>query len=128
MIDRLSTTASIAVRQAGAYTDLILSDLDVSSRLVRRRVVWAAVTLLALHLALMMGSVLIVALSWDSQYRLWVVAGLFVGYAIAAIVAAWRLGIVNSGAPGVLSQTAREWAKDRHLLEELLARQRAEAR
>jgi uncharacterized membrane protein YqjE len=128
MIDRLSTTAAIAVRQAGAYTDLILSDLDVSSRLVRRRVVWAAVTLLALHLALIMGSLLLIALSWESQYRLWAIAALFLGYAAVAVVSAWRLGIVNSGAPGVLSQTAREWAKDRHLLEELLARQRAEAR
>ena len=128
MIDRLSTTAAIAVRQAGAYTDLILSDLDVTSRRLRRRVVWAAVTLLALHLAVVMASGLVIALSWDSQYRLWVIAALLVGYAAVAAGSAWKLGGLDAGAPGVLSQTAREWAKDRHLLEELLARQRAEAR
>jgi uncharacterized membrane protein YqjE len=128
MIDRLSTTAAIAVRQAGAYTDLILSDLDVSSRLVRRRVAWGATALLSVHLALVMGCALLVALSWNSQYRLWAIAGLFLGFVVVAAASVWRLGVVDAGAPGVLAQTAREWAKDRRVLEELLVQQRAAAR
>ena len=64
MIDRLSTTAAIAVRQAGAYTDLILSDLEVSSGLVRRRIAFGAVAVLAVHLALVMVCALLVAVSW----------------------------------------------------------------
>jgi uncharacterized membrane protein YqjE len=128
MIDRLSTTAAIAVRQAGAYTDLILSDLDVSSRLVRRRVAWGVTALLSVHLALVMGCALLVALSWNSQYRLWAIAGLFLGFVVVAAASVWRLGVVDAGAPGVLAQTAREWAKDRRVLEELLMQQRAAAR
>jgi uncharacterized membrane protein YqjE len=128
MIDRLSTTAAIAVRQAGAYTDLILSDLDVSSRLVRRRVSWAALALLSVHTAAVLGCTLIVAMTWDTPYRLWVIAGLFLGFVVVAATSVWRLGVVDAGAPGVLAQTAREWAKDRRVLEELLAQQRAQAR
>lgn len=128
MIDRLSTTAAIAVRQAGAYTDLILSDLEVSSGLVRRRIAFGAVAVLAVHLALVMVCALLVAVSWDSAYRVWVIAGLTLGFAAIAAAALWRLTALDASAPGVLQQTAREWAKDRRLLEQLLAQQRAEAR
>lgn len=128
MIDRLTTTAAIAVRQAGAYTDLILNDLEVSSGLVRRRLACGVVAVVAVHLALVMTCALLVALSWDSAYRLWAIAGLILAFAVTAAVAVWRLSMLEAGAPGVLQQTAREWAKDRRLLEQLLAQQRAEAR
>ena len=128
MIDRLATTAAIAVRQAGAYTDLILSDLDASSRLVRRRLAFGTLAVLSAQLAAVMGCALVVAVSWYSVYRLWVIAGLLVGFAALAAALLWRLSVLEAGAPGVLQQTAREWAKDRRILEELLAQQRAEVR
>jgi uncharacterized membrane protein YqjE len=128
MIDRLSTTAAIAVRQAGAYTDLILSDLDVSSKLVRRRIACGALAVLSVQLAVAMGCALVVAMSWDSAYRLWVIAGLSVGFTALAAALLWRLSVLEAGAPAVLQQTAREWAKDRRILEELLSQQRAEVR
>jgi uncharacterized membrane protein YqjE len=128
MIDRLSTTAAIAVRQAGAYTELILSDLDASSRLVRRRIAFGSLAVLAAQLAVVMACALVVAVSWYSAYRLWVIAGLLVGFAALAAALLWRLSVLEAGAPGVLQQTAREWAKDRRILEELLAQQRAEVR
>ena len=68
------------------------------------------------------------ALSWDSAYRLWTIAGLILAFAVTAALSVWRLTVLEAGAPGVLQQTAREWAKDRRLLEQLLAQQRAEAR
>lgn len=123
MIDRLSTTAAIAVRQAGAYSDLILSDLEVSSGLVRRRVACGVVAILALHLAAVMSCALLVILSWGSAYRLWVIGGLILAFALVAAISVWRLRVLEAGAPGMLQQTAREWAKDRHLLEQLLAQQ-----
>jgi uncharacterized membrane protein YqjE len=128
MIDRLSTTAAIAVRQAGAYTDLILSDLDVSSRVVRRRLAFGALAVLSAHLALVAACAFVVAASWHSEYRLWVMGGLVGGFAVIAAASVWRLAVLDAGAPAVLQQTAREWAKDRRLLEELLSQQRAEAR
>ena len=128
MIDRLSTTAAIAVRQAGAYTDLVLSDLEVTSRVVRRRLAFGALAVLSGHLALVAACALAVAASWHSAYRLWVIAGLVAGFAAVAAASLWRLAVLDAGAPGLLQQTAREWDKDRRLLEELLSQQREEGR
>jgi uncharacterized membrane protein YqjE len=127
MIDRLSTAASIAVRHVGAYTDLILSDLDVASEGVRRRLVATSVMVAAIVLAVVMACVWVMAAAWDTRARLWVIAGLLGFFLAMAAAALWRLNVLEAAAPSVLSQTAREWAKDRKLLEELLARERAEA-
>jgi uncharacterized membrane protein YqjE len=127
MIDRLSTAASIAVRHVGAYTDLILSDLDVASEGVRRRLAATSVMVTAIVLAVEMACVWVMAAAWDTRARLWVIAGLLGFFLVMAAAAFWRLNVLESAAPSVLSQTAREWAKDRKLLEELLARDRAEA-
>jgi uncharacterized membrane protein YqjE len=127
MIDRLSAIASIAVRHAGAYTDLILSDLDTASAALRQRLLAAAVMVCALVFAILMGCVWLIAATWDTAARFWVIAGLlglFLGIAAAAF---WRLTLLTAGAPGVLPLTAGEWAKDRRLLEEQFERGRAQA-
>src|ERR1700730_11391109 len=127
MIDRLSTAASIAVRHVGAYTDLILSALDVASEGVRRRLVATSVMAVAMVLAAAIACVWVMAATWDTRARLWVIAVLLGSFLVMAAAAFWRLNVLEAAAPNVLSQTAREWAKDRKLLEELLARERAEA-
>lgn len=128
MMDRIANTAAIAVRQAGAYTDLILSDLDVSSRLVRRRVALGTIAVLAIQAMVIVISVSAIALSWGTGYRLWVIGALLLVFAAIAAGAAWRLSVLDASAPAMLQQTAGEWAKDRRVLEELLARQQARAR
>ncbi len=127
MIDRLSTAAAIAVRHAGAYTDLILSDLEVCSASARRQVVCAAAALLAAHLTLLLACALLVVLSWESAYRLWVIAGLIAVFGGTTAAALWRLRVLAAAAPVALQKSAHEWAKDRRLLEELLSRQKAAA-
>jgi len=127
MIERLSAVATIAVRHAGAYTDLILSDLDAASAALRQRLLAAAVLACALVCAVLMGCVWLIAATWDTVARFWVIAGLFGLFLAIAAAALWRLNRLAAGAPGVLPQTAGEWAKDRRLLEELIERERAEA-
>jgi uncharacterized membrane protein YqjE len=127
MIDRLSAVAAIAVRHAGAYTDLILSDLDAASAALGRRLLAAAVMACALVFAILMGCVWLIAATWETVARYWVIAGLLGLFLAIAAAAFWRLKLLTAGAPGVLPQTAGEWAKDRRLLEELLERERAEA-
>jgi uncharacterized membrane protein YqjE len=127
MIERLSTVATIAVRHAGAYTDLILSDLDAASAALGQRLLAAAVMAGALVFAILMGCVWLIAATWDTVARYWVIAGLLGLFLAVAAAAYWRLRLLTAGAPGVLPQTAGEWAKDRRLLEELLERERAEA-
>ena len=127
MIERLSAVASIAVRHAGAYTDLILSDLDAASAALGQRLLAAAVMACALVFAILMGCVWLLAATWDTAAHYWVIAGLLGLFLAIAAAAFWWLRLLIAGAPGVLPQTAGEWAKDRQLLEELLEQERAEA-
>jgi uncharacterized membrane protein YqjE len=127
VIDRLSAVASIAVRHAGAYTDVILSDLEATSMRARRRLITATVLACASVLAVAMACVWLIAAAWDTAARIWVIGGLLGLFLAIAAAAFWKLHVLGSGAPGVLPQTAREWAKDRRILEELFERQRAAA-
>jgi len=127
MIERLSAVATIAVRHAGAYTDLILSDLEVASAALRQRLLAAAVMACALMFAILMGCLWLIAATWETVARYWVIAGLLGLFLAIAAAAFWRLKLLTAGAPGVLPQTAGEWAKDRRLLEELFERERAAA-
>jgi uncharacterized membrane protein YqjE len=127
MIEPLSTVAAIAVRHAGAYTELILSDLEAASAALRQRLLAAAVMACALVFALLMGCVWLIAATWDTVARYWVIAGLLGLFLAIAAAAFWRLQRLTADAPGVLPQTTGEWAKDRRLLEALFERERAEA-
>jgi len=126
MLDSLSDAATIAVRHAGAYTDLIVSDLNVGTRALRRRMVVASIMCGAILLAVAIATAWAIAASWDTAARSWVIGGLLLLFVAIAVVAYKQLGALTAAGPPVLSQTTREWAKDRELLEELLARDRAE--
>ena len=127
MIERLSAVAAIAVRHAGAYTELILSDLDAASSALRRRAIAAAVMACASVFAVAIGCVWVIAAAWDTAARNWVIGGLLGLFLVIAAAGLWRFKALRAAAPGVLPQTAREWSKDRQLLEELFERERAQA-
>jgi hypothetical protein len=124
--DRLTAAASILLRHAGAYTVLIRSDFDSARTLLLRRVVVAAVLWAAVLLALQLACAWLVAVTWNTPARGWVVAALVAFFCAVAIGAGWRLHVLADDAvrPGG-SRAAREWAKDRALLGELLTRLRA---
>jgi uncharacterized membrane protein YqjE len=126
MMDRLSATASIAVRHAGAYADLIASDLSLSSQDLRRQLVAAATLGLGLLLATALACVLAIAAAWDTPARLWVIVALIAAALLVVTVSFLRLRRVKAAAAPLLGQTAREWDKDRRLLEEILDRRHAE--
>jgi uncharacterized membrane protein YqjE len=50
------------------------------------------------------------------------IAALAALFLVVAGAAFWRFRSLDGSAPPLLSQTTREWSKDRQLLEELLAR------
>jgi uncharacterized membrane protein YqjE len=127
MIERLSAVAAIAVRHAGAYTELILSDLDAASAAVRRRAIAASVMACASVFAVAMACVWLIAAAWDTAARNWAIGGLLGLFLVIAAAALWRFKALGAAAPGVLPQTAREWSKDRQILEELFERERARA-
>jgi uncharacterized membrane protein YqjE len=124
--DRLAAAASIVVRHAGAYTDLIVSDVDAAGQGLGRRL-WAGAILAAgVAFAAAMACVWVIAVTWDTAARIWAIAGLLALFATVAVIAYLELKALKA-APSVLSRTAREWEKDRVLLEELLTRVREAA-
>lgn len=123
-MERLAALASLAVRHAGAYTDLILSDLDATRVVLHQRVVAGTIVIGAGVLAAALACVWIIALTWDTAARIWAIAALLLLFVAVAAAAWWRLNTLRNSGPAILSQTAHEWAKDRQLLEELLARER----
>ena len=127
MVERLAAIASITVRHAGAYTDLILSDIDASRAGLRRRVLAGTILAVSSVLAAGLACVWVIALTWDTPARLWAIGGLLLVFGVVAVACLYQLSTLRASEPALLSQTAREWAKDRQLLEELLARERSQA-
>jgi uncharacterized membrane protein YqjE len=119
-LQRVSTLASLVVRHAGAYGDLIADDVGSAVDAFGRRL-WVAVILVAAaSFAVAMACLWAVAASWDTAARLWAIGGLF---AVFVLVAAWALLTLrrlSGDARELLSRTGAEWQKDRLLLEELL--------
>ena len=126
MVERLAALASMLVRHAGAYTELLLTDIDATRSLLHQRVLLGMVLATASVLAVAMGCVGIIALTWDTAARLWAIAGLLVVFLGVAVLAFRKLSALRAGEPPLLSQTLREWEKDRRLLEDLLARERGQ--
>src|ERR1700747_659984 len=113
MVERLAALGSIAVRHAGAYTELLLSDIDATRVLLRRRVVAGSVLAAASVLAAGMGCVVIIALTWDTAARRWAIAALLLVFLAVAALSWWKLSTLRAAEPPLLAQTAREWEKDR---------------
>jgi hypothetical protein len=122
MIERVAAAAKVVVHHAGAYTDLIMSDLEsMWDGLVSR--VWAGIILVgALLITVMLGCVWIIAITWNTDRRgtaIAILATLFLG---VAALAYRHLRLLAGSFPRVLSRTARAWGQDRLFLEDVLNR------
>jgi len=124
MLDRLGAAASIVARHAGAYGELILSDLEAARAMALRRLMAATVLFGAVMLAVCIGSFWLIAATWNTLARPWVVGALLALFIAVAVWAYWQLALMSTIESGVLPRTAREWAKDRTLIEELIGEQR----
>ena len=121
MTRSVSAAATVAVRHISAYLDLLQSDLDIGLSLARSRLVAACVMAAALLMAVALLCAWIVAASWNTPQRSWVVGGLLAALVAIAAIAFWRIRVLRS-APRLLSQTTRELSKDRTMLIALLER------
>jgi hypothetical protein len=128
LIGRLAAAAGMVLRHAGAYSILIRSDLDAARVVLRRRVTALAVLCVSLLLALQVACGALLGATWNTPARVWVVGGMLAVLVACAAWGWWRLQAPSTaGERAAESNTARELAKDRALLGELIARLRAEA-
>ncbi len=98
-------------RHLFAYGELLCVESLEALRRVRRRIVGAAVALLAGMLAVGLGCLWIIAATWDGPNRLWAVGGLCIGFLLIAISGgAYAVGERSRGAP--FEQLRAEWHAD----------------
>ncbi len=122
MFARVSAAASLAVRHAGAYGELIGEDLGLAYAAFQRRL-WAGIVLTSASVfSTALACLWLITLAWDTPGRMWLIAGLCILFLLVSAVALAVLKAPGNNPGGLLARTSLEWQKDRLLLDELLAR------
>jgi len=117
----LPKAAPVILRHLVGYAELVASDLEETRRGIGTRLV--AALLLGLSLFFLLATIClgVVALTWDTPYRVAAIGcmgGVFL--ACAVIAGLYRSKAVGAKTP-FLGTVRREWAEDRVMLEKILS-------
>ncbi len=117
----LPKAAPALLRHVGAYLELAAQDLARYRRELTAQLLATAVMAVGALLALFMGCLVVVALTWDTRYRVTAIGVMCGGFlAVAALAALYRANVARDSAP-LLDTVRREWREDRVILERILA-------
>jgi uncharacterized membrane protein YqjE len=109
------------MRHIGGYVELIALDLAKAQREITAQVVASAVAAVCVLFAVFMACLCVVALSWDTAYRVAAIAWMAGGFLVVAIAAIfYRTSLARARTP-LLSDVQREWQEDRVILERMLS-------
>ena len=117
----LPKAAPALLRHIGAYLELFALDLEQSKRDLTINILASVVAGVCVFFALLMGCVVIVALTWDTPYRVPAVAwtgGAFLAVAVLALI--YRSKVMKDQ-QAFLTSVKREWQEDIVVLESILA-------
>lgn len=117
----LPKAAPALLRHIGAYLELFALDLEQSKRDLTMNILASVVAGVCVFFALLMGCVVIVALTWDTPYRVPAVAwtgGAFLAVAVLALI--YRSKVMKDQ-QAFLTSVKREWQEDIVVLESILA-------
>ena len=117
----LPKAAPALLRHIGAYVELVALELEQSRRDLTVNMLAAVVAGVCVFFAVLMGCVVIVALTWDTPYRVPAVAwtgGAFLAVAVLALI--YRSKVMKDQPP-FLAAVKREWQEDVVVLETILA-------
>jgi uncharacterized membrane protein YqjE len=120
VMSRLSGSASTLADHAAAYAEVIVADVEASSRSAASRLWAGAVLVVALAFTLAIGCAWLIAATWDTSAHLPVMIGLLLLGALTALAALLILSRQRRSAPRLMALTLAEWAKDRRLMKEVL--------
>jgi uncharacterized membrane protein YqjE len=117
----LPKAAPAVLRHIAAYIELAALDLEQSRRDLTANAVALGIAGIGLFFAVLMGCVVVVALTWDTPHRVAAVAWLGGGFlAVAVIALMYRSKVVREQAP-FLASVRREWQEDVVILERVLS-------
>ncbi len=117
----LPKAAPALLRHLGAYVELVALDLEQAKRDLSVNILASVVAGVCVFFAVLMGCVVIVALTWDTPYRVPAVAwtgGAFLAVAVLALI--YRSKVVKGQQP-FLTSVKREWQEDVVVMEGILA-------
>jgi uncharacterized membrane protein YqjE len=117
----LPKAAPALLRHIGAYVELAAFDLEQSRRDLTANAIVLVVAGVCVFFAVLMGCVVIVALTWDTSYRVAAVAwtgGAFLTVAILALI--YQSKAMKEQKP-FLDSVKREWQEDVVVLESIVA-------
>ena len=123
LLGLLPRAAPLGARHLGAYAELIAEDIADAQRQFADRLIATALLIVCGACALIMACIAVLAMTWDTPYRVQSVAWMLGGFVVVALLAAvYRSRVV--AAPSIfLPSVRREWRADRDVLDRILQRE-----
>jgi uncharacterized membrane protein YqjE len=119
----LPKAAPALLRHLVAYAELAGQDLEQTKREFGARLIASVLLALCVFFAIFCLCLIVVALTWDTPYRVSAIAWMGGAFIVLAIIAGlYRSKVIGGQAP-FLGTVRREWAEDRVILEKILADQ-----
>ncbi len=111
------------LRHVAGYAELAGQDFDQTQRDFVRRLMAMGIFGICAFFVIFSICLLVVALSWDTPYRVSAIAWMGGVFLVAAVIAAiYGSKVARAQAP-FLATVRREWAEDRVILEKILSEQ-----
>jgi uncharacterized membrane protein YqjE len=117
----LPKAAPALLRHIGAYIELAAYDLEQAHRAFTANFIASVVAGVCVFFAILMGCVVIVALTWDTPYRVTAVACTGGAFVIAGAIALIYRSKAIKEQPPFLATVKREWQEDAVVFERILA-------
>jgi uncharacterized membrane protein YqjE len=117
----LPKAAPALLRHIGAYVELVALELEQFRRDLTANILVSVVAGACVFFAVLMGCVVIIALTWDTPYRVPAVAWTGGAFLAAAVLAMIYLSKVMKDQQALLASVKREWQEDIVVLESILA-------
>ena len=117
----LPKAAPALLRHIVGYVELAGEDLDQAQREFGAQLLAIAILGLAIFFVVLTGCLLVVALTWNTPYRVSAIAWMGGAFLLVAVIAGrYRVKLVNGQTP-FLASVRREWKEDRVILEHILS-------
>jgi uncharacterized membrane protein YqjE len=119
----LPKAAPALLRHVAAYVELAGYDLARTQRETTANIVALVIVGISVIFALLLGCLAVVAVTWNTPYRLAAIAWMGGGFLVIAVIALiYRANVLRDRAP-FLASVRREWDQDRVILERILSDQ-----
>lgn len=119
-LQKLPQIVPILIRHLDAYVELIEQDLAEAAKALITKARALALLAISAVFALSMLCLLVIAATWDGEYRLLAIGGLAALFVTVCAVMAAKL--LRRPTDGAFATLRREWRQDRALFEAWLAR------